>query len=113
MGTAVRGKRGTEGKARIVFRFRVGATFRDKARAVEHWMKEKRDATPFPSDEELHLIPARKASPMAPVVTSLETGCRKTGFPVNTPAPFAASPDTVLADAYGTDAKKRLLKLTR
>ncbi len=53
------------------------------------------------------------ASPMAPVVTSLETGCRKTGFPVNTPAPFAASPDTVLADAYGTDAKKRLLKLTR
>ena len=63
MGTAVRGKRGTEGKARIVFRFRVGATFRDKARAVEHWMKEKRDATPFPSDEEITSYPRQDGVP--------------------------------------------------
>ena len=43
---------------------------------------EKRDAAPFPSDEEITSCPRPKASPMAPVVTSLKRSLGKSALPV-------------------------------
>ena len=64
MGTIVRGKRGKKGKEhKPVLRFRVGTAFRDKAKAVKNWMDGKRDAKPFPSDEEITSYPRQEGVP--------------------------------------------------
>ena len=107
MGTIVRGKRGKKGKQNEpVLRFRVGTAFRDKAKAVEHWMSGKRDATPFPSDEEITSYPRQEGVPYGSGRDIPENRLPEDRRPVNAPAPFAASPDTFLSE---DDAAPRTL----
>ena len=61
-------------------------------------MNGKRDATPFPSDEEITSYPRHEGVPYGSGRDIPENRLPEDRRPVSAPAPFAASPDTFLAE---------------
>ena len=97
MGTIVRGdRRKRKGRG---LRFVVGTAFKDKAKSVEHWLKGKKDAAPWSSDEEITSYPRQEGVPST--LWSGKDSMTGNNANVNSPAPFAASPDTFLSEDGG------------
>lgn len=97
MGTIVRGdRRKRKGRG---LRFVVGTAFKDKAKSVEHWLKGKKDAAPWSSDEEITSYPRQEGVPST--LWSGKDSMTGNNANVNAPAPFAASPDTFLSEDGG------------